>query len=79
MRETTFDDLVDNHVRPAVAKLQSIRKQTEIYERMDRIQGGPQNFMSTSLAILEDIYLQLLDWEKKVTFLFSIFTKNAII
>jgi len=66
LSDTTYDKLVANHVKPAVDQIASIRKQTEIYEGMQRIPGGPQNFMTTSLTALEKIQNELLEWESQV-------------
>jgi len=53
--EDTFIDVVKLHVRPAIDKVASIRTQTQIYEDMERIPGGPTNFIETSLKVLESI------------------------
>lgn len=51
---------------PAHEKMQSIKKQTKIYEDMKRIPGGPQNFMSTSLKAVEEIRRKILSFEEEV-------------
>ncbi|CAG7836185.1 unnamed protein product [Allacma fusca] len=53
-QEDPYKDLIDQ-VKPAYEKIASIKKQTEIYEKMQRIPGGPTNFMSTALEALESI------------------------
>lgn len=66
LAENTYDSLVANHVKPAQDQVASIRKQTEIYESMQRIPGGPQHFMSTSLTALEKLQKELWEWESQV-------------
>lgn len=66
-----FDELVEE-VRPLVETVSSISTQTGIYERMERIPGGPQTFMTPSLTKLDKLQLQLHGFEARVAFLKNI-------
>jgi hypothetical protein len=54
-------------VKPAADRIASVRKQIEIYEGMERIPGGPKNFMETSIATLEETQNNLHSWERQVS------------
>ena len=64
--EDPFKALVDQQIKPAFDELASVKKQTEIYEKMDRIQGGPSNFMKTAMEAVEKLEQQLLLFQQKV-------------
>ncbi len=64
--EDPFKALVDTQLKPAYDELASIKKQTEIYVKMGRIQGGPTNFMSTATESIDKLEKQLGEFQEKV-------------
>ncbi len=80
LEEDTFIDIIKTHVRPAMDKVGSIRSQTAMYEKMERIPGGPTNFIETSMKTLDGIEdNELTRIEEEVLFLlYSYFLISCI-
>lgn len=53
-------------MKPIQNRISSLKVQTQQYEKMERIPGGPQHFISTAISELEeirDVQLSQLDSE----------------
>lgn len=60
-----FADLY-NRVRPTYDAFISIKNQVAIYEKMERIPGGPKNFMQTALKVVEETQKKIHEFESEV-------------
>lgn len=60
-----FADLY-NRVRPTYDAFISIKNQVGIYEKMERIPGGPKNFMQTALKVVEETQKRIHEFESEV-------------
>lgn len=61
-----FQQLI-NDVRPTLDELASIKRQTNIYERMEQIPGGPQTFIKSAGENLEKLYANVEIFERRVS------------
>jgi len=77
LKDDPFAELVDKEVMPAFDKMQSIKNQLRIYENMERIPGGPQNFIETTSKVVEEIRSQIHNCETKYRIICFKKTKEA--
>lgn len=60
-----FADLY-SRVRPTYDAFISTKNQVGIYEKMERIPGGPKNFMQTALKVVEETQKKIHEFESEV-------------
>jgi len=58
LEENPLENILKTRLRPIQERVASLRTQTRIYEQMQRIPGGPTQFISSTLKELEEIYYE---------------------